>query len=159
MPLSPSTVANFFLEAGHRENVPVTPLMLQKLVYFAHGWYVGFTGEPLIDQPVEAWKYGPVVPSLYHEFKDFGNSPITRLSSSSAILPELARDVLAAKPLLERVWKTYSKYTASQLSALSHHPNGPWARAALMQNGPVPNRVIPESLIRDYFEARANKTD
>ncbi len=40
-------------------------MKLHKLLYYAAGWHLGFTGEPLFDEDIEAWQYGPVVPSIY----------------------------------------------------------------------------------------------
>src|SRR5258708_4237314 len=71
--------ANFFLAKGLEDGVSIDPLKLQKLVYFAHGWHLAVTGKPLIDEYVEAWPYGPVIPSLYHRFKSYGADPITDL--------------------------------------------------------------------------------
>jgi uncharacterized phage-associated protein len=157
MSVSAAKIANFFLTMGDRESVPITPLKLQKLVYFAHGWYLGLTGESLLAEPVQAWKYGPVVPTLYHEFKEFGNNPIKRrthdFQPTDLSLPEM----LAAKGLLERVWAVYSKYTAVQLSALSHETNGPWHQTvALMQDGNIQSAPIPTELIRAHFARQGN---
>jgi len=44
-------------------------MKLQKLVYYAHGWHLALNNEPLIDEQVECWQYGPVISSLFHEFK------------------------------------------------------------------------------------------
>lgn len=53
---------------------------LQKLTYFAHGWYIAFNDQeqiqPLINEPFQAWEYGPVCSSIYHEFKGFGCNAI-----------------------------------------------------------------------------------
>ncbi|MGI9346016.1 MAG: Panacea domain-containing protein, partial [Gammaproteobacteria bacterium] len=56
-------VANFFigLEPG------VSHLKLQKLTYCAYGWYfIDFpdTNHPLVNEPVRAWKFGPVFHNL-----------------------------------------------------------------------------------------------
>ena len=40
-----------------------------KLVYVCHGWMLGIHGAPLITEPVEAWTYSPVVPTVYHRYK------------------------------------------------------------------------------------------
>src|SRR5689334_3355834 len=80
-PYQSKAIANAFLNLGFREKRGISPMKLQKLVYFAHGYYPGAYKNPLIDECFEAWPYGPVVPSLYHEFKEFGNSRITRLAS------------------------------------------------------------------------------
>nr|WP_256351506.1 type II toxin-antitoxin system antitoxin SocA domain-containing protein [Pseudomonas gingeri] len=50
----------------------------QKLVYYSHGWHAGYTDQPLINEAVETWQYGPVIPSLYHEFKRFGSGEIVK---------------------------------------------------------------------------------
>ena len=69
MPFSAAAVANEFLHLAHRDDRPITPLKMQKLVYFAHGWHLAITGAPLISEPIQAWQYGPVISSLYQIFK------------------------------------------------------------------------------------------
>ena len=136
--------------------MPITPMKLQKLVYFAHGWYLGFTGEPLVAEQVQAWDFGPVIPSLYHEFKEFRHTPITRLTSDDLGSPEL----LAAKSLLDRIWAIYSQYTAVELSALSHEPNGPWHQmVGQMPDGHVriKSLPIPNDVIHRFFKTRLEK--
>jgi len=72
------SIANELLSLAHTRGISdVTPMKLQKLVYYAHGWWFGATGEPLIEEQIEAWQYGPVVPSLYEATKNFGNQSIT----------------------------------------------------------------------------------
>ena len=67
-----AVAANWFIQS-----LPsLTPLKLQKLIYYAHGWHLAIRNAPLIDEVIEAWEYGPVVPNVYHEFKKFGNRPI-----------------------------------------------------------------------------------
>jgi uncharacterized phage-associated protein len=56
---------------------PLTNLKLQKIPYLAHMVFVGRTdGRLLIDEPFEAWDFGPVLPRLYHRVKIFGDEPI-----------------------------------------------------------------------------------
>ena len=49
-----------------RREIDTTPMHVIKLVYLAHGWMLGFTSRALINEAVEAWTYGPVVPSTYY---------------------------------------------------------------------------------------------
>lgn len=44
-------------------------MKLQKLCYFAYGWYREATGSRLFSEPIEAWAHGPVVPALYQMHK------------------------------------------------------------------------------------------
>jgi hypothetical protein len=54
-PFPVKAVANAILEKAFAEKKPVTPLKLQKLLYYAHGYYSAAYGKALIDQPFEAW--------------------------------------------------------------------------------------------------------
>jgi uncharacterized phage-associated protein len=56
-------IANSILDECEKRGIRLTPMKLQKLLYLAHGYYVAITGQPLIDEDFEAWKYGPVAPS------------------------------------------------------------------------------------------------
>lgn len=52
----------------------VSNLQLQKILYISHMYNLGVTeGDPLITDNFEAWDYGPVIPTLYHEVKGFGS--------------------------------------------------------------------------------------
>ena len=54
-----------------RREIESTPMHMIKLVYLSHGWMLGLRERSLINEAVEAWRYGPVVPSVYHRFKSF----------------------------------------------------------------------------------------
>src|ERR1041385_1190632 len=82
MRFDPKAIANYFLDLAESEKAAIEPLKMQKLVYFAHGWYLAFTGKPLLNEFVEAWQYGPVIPDLYHAFKHYGSQPITERAFS-----------------------------------------------------------------------------
>src|SRR6266852_7007588 len=116
---SAKTVGNYFLELGERDGVPIDPLKLQKLVYLAHGWSLVFLQRPLIKEPVEAWRYGPVVQTLYKEFKRFGASEITEYAQGTEPTSALDQDT---KTLLEAVWHRYKLLSPIQLSMLTHEP-------------------------------------
>ena len=154
-PYDARSVANFFLEKEQ-----LTQMQLHKLVYFAHGWYLGFTGTPLIDDIIEAWQYGPVVPSLYRMFWTFGATPITlqafsynRATGRLTIVAPVPESDEGAHGLLERIWEVYGSYSAGQLSALTHKKGSPWARVR-KRNPNSFSRRIRNSLIRKHFEKR-----
>jgi len=157
--LSSKTVANYFLEMGQKEGILIDPLKLQKLVYLAHGWSLLFLNRPLIKEKIEAWRYGPVVPELYQEFKKFGASPITEfarpvpLESTNGIDPQ-------TKSLLYAVWQKYGSLSPIQLSVLTHEPGSAWDLAQrrgvfLPWRGPViPNELIADEFARMQQQAR-----
>ncbi|MDE7067536.1 MAG: DUF4065 domain-containing protein, partial [Schaedlerella arabinosiphila] len=49
----------------------VTPLMLQKLIYFIQGVYSALYGRPIFEEDCRAWVHGPVYPKVYDLFRDF----------------------------------------------------------------------------------------
>lgn len=70
-------VANYILDLADRDRVAVTPMKLQKLVYITYGWALALFHLQLFQEKIQAWKHGPVIPSLFHEFKVYTNNPIT----------------------------------------------------------------------------------
>ena len=74
------SVANYFVDKSLKETKALKPLKLMKLVYIAHGYMLAMLGYSVFSKrfdKVEAWKFGPVIPSVYHSFKRYGNQPIT----------------------------------------------------------------------------------
>lgn len=134
-PQLPAHVANAFLARAARDCVPVTHLKLQKLVYFLHGWYLATQNEPAIGEQFEAWPYGPVLSSLYHEFKKYGSNSITGYASE--IDPATGEyKALMVSPenktfydVFDRVWDRYKNQSALALSSLTHRTGSPWFNA------------------------------
>lgn len=171
MPQKTLAVANFFVERGSAEGIPIDPLKLQKLVYFGHGWHLAVTGEPLIDECIEAWPYGPVVPTIYHEFKRYGYSPITSPATEFVLREDVApaRTVVLsdgywttprvtdsrALTVLEKVWREYGKFSGVYLSNISHTAGSPWdvAWKKAKAGGKVRGADIPDHEMRQYFYA------
>lgn len=81
-------VAKQLICAGQAKNVKITNLKLQKLLHFANLTYISIVGKPLFSEKVKAWELGPVVPSVYHHFKSFGNGIITIECTEDAIIPD-----------------------------------------------------------------------
>lgn len=65
-------VFNYLFDKAAQEGIALSPMKAIKLVYFCHAWYLGATSKPLLTEPVEAWTYGAVVPSLYQALKIYG---------------------------------------------------------------------------------------
>ncbi|MFZ6843564.1 Panacea domain-containing protein [Undibacterium sp. RuTC16W] len=154
-------IANYFLDLAKQKGVPLTPMKLQKLIYFAHGWRLGLNNEALIVDPIQAWQYGPVISSVYQEFKHFGSGAITSNASSfdfdklEFVTPEVKLEDKETRALLNRIWDVYGKYSAMKLSNLSHIPNGPWDKAR--KKSSVQNVVIDDELIGEYFRSLVAK--
>ncbi|HZI55526.1 MAG TPA: type II toxin-antitoxin system antitoxin SocA domain-containing protein [Verrucomicrobiae bacterium] len=163
MPFPSKVIANEFLELARRDGQDVTPMKLQKLVYLAHGWHLALTGQPLLEERIEAWQFGPVIPALYRDFKRFGSGPVREMASAIALssagiarfhYPKLADyaqtdDVVFARKLIERIWQVYGEFSAVKLSNASHQAGTPWAQVYREGQQSI---AIPDELIADYFK-------
>lgn len=173
MAFNAQAIANYFIELSVSKGVALSSMKIQKLVYFAHGWHLAIkNGEPLIDEQVEAWAFGPVIPSLYASLKYYGNlavtTPIvdrTRFEPTNGdfkfhvpTIFEKPGEVEFTRTLLNRIWEIYSPYTAIQLSNLTHEPDTPWSQVFneyTRDGGTIPKGTdIPRDAIRAYFKNR-----
>lgn len=164
MPFDALEVANHFLDLADRDRTALSPLKLQKLVYFAHGWHLALTGKPLIDEQVECWPHGPVIPSLYHEFKQYGRDAIGerahRYGSADDddevnlfVMPSGTSESNFARDLIDRIWQVYGVFSAEKLSNMTHDPEGPWAKVrGDRSKPPLKGTDVPLELIREHFE-------
>lgn len=154
MAYSAQAIANYFLEKAKENGEPLTPLKLIKLVYLAHGWCLGLFQFPLIKEPIEAWQYGPVISSLYHKVKKFGNDEITEFFDIDSKVEDKK-----TQELLDKIWDVYGKYSATQLSNLTHEKGSPWDTAWNHQKGYSKySHEISNRLISDYYSKLAKKS-
>lgn len=124
MATSTRRVANEFLRLAEEDGRALTPLQIIKLVYIAHGWMLALYQRPLIIDRIEAWKYGPVIPQLYHDMKVYGAGSIAaRLSDTSPPAKPLDPQEM---DLIRQVYNIYGKKNGVQLSELTHRSGTPW---------------------------------
>ena len=111
-------VADWFLARAKAEGKPLKHMKLQKLVYFAHGWYCAYReySEPLFADSILVWRRGVLVKDLYEKYKSFGENPIDIEGLQS---PDLH---VSVTEILEAVWKAYSHLSNSILDmAIERH--------------------------------------
>ena len=145
--------ANVFLLFGNREEVPITPMKIIKLIYIAHGHYLAKKDSPLFSERVEAWDYGPVIPSLYHEFKIYGAFPIDSFAKER-------KGILMKTPFalgggvfqfLGKVWNKYRNEDAIELANKTHEEGTPWHTTRYSIEYQHNRNIIKNSLIREYY--------
>ena len=142
-------VANRFVDMAAARGRVLTIVDLLKLVYLAHGWVLGSVGRPLIRHPVEAWKYGPVIPRIYKEFRKWGVD-VRKLAYNGFGKPYQAEFTKREEEIMDWVYKTYSPLSPKELSDITHEDGGPWAQ--VKYGGPF--APIPNEIIRDYYAKR-----
>lgn len=154
------SIANYLIDKAHENGDSITPLRLMKLVYIAHGFMLAIFNKSVLNprfDKVEAWKYGPVIPSVYHSFKSYGNQPIGKKTivftdedengeTANFVEPSLA-DKDAIK-VCDFVYNRYKGYTAQQLVSMLHKKESPWGM--IYQEGK--NNEIPDFYTQVYFK-------
>lgn len=122
----------------------ITPLYLQKLLYYVQAWALVLNGAPLFNEDFEAWAHGPVVPEVYAEYKGYGFDPIPEPVKWRPV----DRDTLDH---ISTILKAYSQYSAKQLEAFTHDED-PWISA---RNGCAPGErcrnIITKESMRDFY--------
>lgn len=138
------SVAKWFVARAMADGRPVTNLKLQKLMYYAHGFALARTGQPLLHEPLQAWDHGPVAPQAYRMFSDFKSEPIKLDVSVEQFAAELPGEVVQ---VLDDVWRAYGGYSAWNLREMTH-AESPWRNVYVEDEQDV---KIPDETMRAYF--------
>jgi uncharacterized phage-associated protein len=127
-PYDAATVANRFIELAEEQNRRLTPMQLIKLTYIAHGFSLAINRYPLIKEPVEAWRYGPVIPSLYRRMKSYGANGVDKPIGPGFGLSRNEQIDPADLGVIDAVYQQYGHLSGVQLSYLTHKKGTPWER-------------------------------
>lgn len=148
-------IASKFISLGIQNSQPISPMKLQKMVYFAHGLHLARYGKPLINENIQAWEYGPVIPVLYHQFKKWGNNPITEnpkigMLVGNRFISGLDHFDDDAEQTIRLAWDVTKGISAPQLSTWSHAEGSPWSKTF---EGPGSSPINNEE-IKNYFKTQ-----
>lgn len=136
--------ANYLLYLTADTFEDISNMKLNKLLYFGQGYYLQEYGKPMFDDEFEAWPHGPVVPTVYYQYNEYGRNPITEYDQDAArLVPDDVADILMS------VAQKYGRYNAATLRGMTHAPGTPWAQVYRDGERDI---QIPVSIMRDYFE-------
>ena len=136
--VSPQEIANYFL---NKENHDITNVKLNKLLYISFGWFAAYHKLFLFEEKIEAWKFGPVIPSIYHQFKIYGKNRIDSKAVTNYKDIPLEPDIRTSRfnerdmviDVLEEIWILYGHKTASELIEITYSPESPWSQTYYKQ--------------------------
>ena len=149
-------VANFVLDVCAQQQRPITNLALQKLVYFCHVWSLVQFKRPLIKHRFEAWEFGPVLPYLYREFKNYDRKPVATRATQIDSMDGSSRIVKydfdpSTAAFLREIVEFYSRMRASDLVSLSHAEGGPWDKVWNHTGTVRPGMKIEDKEIESFY--------
>ena len=124
----------------------MTPLKLQKLLYYSQAVSLVMTWKSLFLADIQAWAHWPVVPEIFQKYKPYGSLIITDVELEY----ELPTDWVINE-IFTFTWEMYSWYTAKWLEKLTHEEY-PWieARWGLPPLATSNNVISLESMITYY---------
>lgn len=125
----------------------ITPLALQKLLYYVQGFYYAFMDRFIFEENCEAWAHGPVYRKVYFKYKEYCFDPI-----EDRCLTESINLSGSEKTIIDSVIKNLSGYSGKTLEAFTHLET-PW----LVTRGDLPSYAnadieIDKKLISSYFK-------
>ena len=143
-------IARYFVHQNDKDKKGLSPLKLQKLLYYAQVWNLVKLGRPIFKDDIQAWVHGPAIPHVWGSFRDYNFSiehPEITDEMFGSLLPE-------EKEVLDMVWNVYGKYDGKYLEMLSHNEE-PWQEARRGIETEVPSRnIISPDTMKSYYEQR-----
>lgn len=129
-------VSRYVINKCHDMNISISNLKLQKLLYFAQGYSLAITGNPLFGEEIEPWDFGPVVPEVYRHYKMYGANEIPKINEyynidfdSDKFLKRVKFDddifSQSEKMIMNAVIGQFGKFTANNLVSITHEQK-PW---------------------------------
>lgn len=124
----------------------ISPLKLQKLLYYCQAWHLTVFKTPLFEERIEAWAHGPVIPSQYSRFAFMLRNDHIKIKSINLDVPTMSEEI---ESLLNEVLDLYGEHSANYLEQLTHSEK-PWINA---REGIEPWRASSNEITRDSMIA------
>jgi len=119
----------------------ISHLKLQKLLYYSQGFGLALLNRPVFEDKVVAWQHGPVVPTVWEEFKQYKHQAIPKPTGfDRRIIPDDVREVV------NEVYVEYGQYSAWVLRDMTHE-EAPWCKTPI-------NGEISHAVMKDFFDDR-----
>ena len=134
-------VAHYAITKCFTENHPISNLQLQKILYYIQRSFLQ-ADSIAFDEDFEAWRFGPVIPSVYRVYCGFAGTPI-RLKYEMDKLPDFEADY---KARMDSVINEKRDISPWDLVRETHHDGGAWK--SVYQNGIGEHWIIYKDLIK-----------
>lgn len=147
-PYKAEDIADYFINLANHHVIDengategITNLKLQKILYFAQAAHLAVHQKPLFKEEIEAWKFGPVVPSVYKKYKQYTNKAIPNPKA----IPDFDEQLIN---FLNSIWEIYGKYSAAELVDITHN-HKPWKQAFFEGKGTT---VIEKAVMMNHYK-------
>ena len=150
---NPLAIANEFIGLSNDNGLSLMQLL--KLSYISHGFTLALLNEPLSNEYVQAWKYGPVFPSIYNNFKYTVNP--YKIKKPVLVYSEGFNE--NEHGIIKYVQDQYAKMQGWELSALTHAEDTPWFKSweECKKSGFIRGYTIKNEDIKKYYQNLIDK--
>ena len=126
----------------------ITPLALQKALYYIQGFHFAFYRTFLFSEDCQAWTHGPVYRDIYFRYRDYRFDPIEKTTTFDTSVFSASE-----KAICDSVINNICCYSGKILERFTHN-EAPWltTRGDLPDSAPS-DRIIEKSVIGAYFDA------
>jgi len=139
-------VARRLIYLAESQSKTLTNMQLQKLVYIAHGLHLAFHDEELLDEEINAWKHGPVIPDVYYEFRQYLDRNIPASEGAKGSFTDNEIDTIRT------AYNNFGKFNGWTLREITHKKGSPWYSIWYDGNGKETyNAVIPNETIKNHY--------
>lgn len=114
------SVANYVIAYGMKISHPVSNLQLQKILYYIQVHFLKEKGIPFFKDEIEAWQFGPVIPTVYYQYAAWGPAPITMFKTQKIDLEQ------EEKKDLEQIVKEKAVLSLLEIVADTHKKGKAW---------------------------------
>lgn len=126
----------------------ITPLSLQKILYFIDGFSIPILGKKMFLSNPQAWPFGPVYSDIYDCFSYYKKDNIDFEEIFKDSVSELSDE---EKVLVDNVIDSFACYSGGMLIDMSHLTM-PWKNARIgLNEEEISSRIIETKDINDYF--------
>ncbi|PPF24274.1 Panacea domain-containing protein [Rathayibacter rathayi] len=127
--VSASHLANSFLRRAFADDVPTTPMTLQRLLYVSASEYGKRTDDELLGEAFLAWLYGPVQRGVYDQFRGYRSQPVRAYAKDARgtafAVHERSHPVL--RTVLTDVWSAATMLPDGMLACALRAPDSAWS--------------------------------
>lgn len=159
--MTASDLAHIITHYINQKGDTISPKKLQKLLYYVEAWNLVYFKKPLIDEDFQAWVHGPVLPSIYHQLKEYKWNNIKVVVDEEDTPDELVQSIIKKNHLSEdtlsliySVLDKYGSLNSLQLELLTHSES-PWLNA---RKGIPPhqncNNVISKKEMKEFYRSK-----
>lgn len=113
-------LAEYVIRSAEVRGTFVTNLKLQKTLYYLQGYSLKEFEEAAFDDDILNWQYGPVAPTAYFAYSNYGAEPLE--SNESVQIEKMGKE---QKKLFDKVIDACLELPARRLVQMTHEED-PW---------------------------------